>query len=424
MWFGLLPTGSTLDPRNGSLVNRNKIQTSNNFLNSITDMVDSAAILANLNNPDYVAKNYPYLLPYNDNTLRSTPSNRSNVTVTYNGKEYPVYSILGKYYRSDGKTLTEITDKKVTNKIFKDETEGNNTHYNINLTPDYRAQTKKITPTKTGTGSGSGGGGVPDYITNQLSSQQKTIDRLTNQIADLTRVRSADELAAIHDIDVDYNSHLKRYNEATNKYYDSATAEQEKLRTDYLQDNSQFARNLVDSYIDSYRNLAPTPARGVAAAINTMRANQMANDIVSREDYKMLQAKNFLEEQRKAELANNPMLAKEYEENIRKYLSSLSANLNTSDVKAGVASLDNYARTYAAQRKIDAANAAAAATRYSGLAQAATTNANTAASTYGNAANTFKRLQDYYFQTTPNAGWQGASTSVRNNTLGSRNYYG
>ena len=393
---------------------------------SVIDYLRRFDMNANINNPDYVAKNYPYLLPYNDNTLRSTTNNtvknRSNVTVTYNGKEYPVYKVLGKYYRSDGKTLTEITDRKATDKIFKDETEGNNTHYNINLTPNYKKETKKTTTTKTGTGSG--GGGVPDYITNQLSSQQKTIDALNKQIAELTRVRSADELAAIHDIDIDYDSHLKRYNEATNKYYDSAAAEQEKLRTNYLQDNSQFARNLVDSYIDSYRNLAPTPARGVAAAINTMRANQMANDIVSREDYKMLQAKNYLEEQRKAELANNPRLAKEYEENIRKYLSSLSANLNTSDVKAGVASLDNYARTYAAQRKIDAANAAAAATRYSGLAQAATTNANTAASTYGNAANTFKRLQDYYFQVSPKAGWQGASTSVRNNTLGSRNYYG
>ena len=112
----------------------------------------------------------------------------------------------------------------------------------------------------------------------------------------------------------------------------------------------------------------------------------------------MMQSINALEEERKKELANNELLAKQYINDARSYLSTVSANLNTADVKAGVAKFNKYATEYAANRATMAARAQAEATKYSGLASAAATNASALASNYGKMSD-WEQLYNYYVQT-------------------------
>lgn len=230
------------------------------------------------------------------------------------------------------------------------------------------------------------------------SKEQKEIEALRAEIQELTRPRSADELAKLHEIDIDEKSWLDTYNDKTNDFYDAATATQQGLRNQSAKNNAQYIKQLSDAYLDSYRNATPT-----ATGRGTMAANALSNligasDTMSYNDYGMMQSINALEEERKKELANNELLAKQYINDARSYLSTVSANLNTADVKAGVAKFNKYATEYAANRATMAARAQAEATKYSGLASAAATNASALASNYGKMSD-WEQLYNYYVQT-------------------------
>ena len=230
------------------------------------------------------------------------------------------------------------------------------------------------------------------------SAEQKEIEALRAEIQELTRPRSADELAKLHEIDIDEKSWLDTYNDKTNDFYDAATATQQELRNQSARNNAQYIKQLSDAYLDSYRNATPT-----ATGRGTMAANALSNligasDTMSYNDYGMMQSINALEEERKKELANNELLAKQYINDARSYLSTVSANLNTADVKAGVAKFNKYATEYAANRATMAARAQAEATKYSGLASAAATNASALASNYGKMSD-WEQLYNYYVQT-------------------------
>ena len=230
------------------------------------------------------------------------------------------------------------------------------------------------------------------------SAEQKEIADLKATIEEFMKPRSADELADLHEIDIDEQSWLDTYNNRTNDFYDAAAATQEELRAQSARNNAQYMHRLTDAYLDSYKNAAPTATGKGALAANALSNLISASDTMSYNDIGMQQSVNALEEERKKELANNAYLAKDYINNARSYLSTLSANLNTADVKAGVAKLDKYATEYAANRATQAARAQAAATKYSGLASAAATNASALASNYGN-LNNWEQLYNYYLTT-------------------------
>lgn len=238
--------------------------------------------------------------------------------------------------------------------------------------------------------------GTPTTTTNQTKSEeQKEIAELKATIEELLKPRSADELAKLHEIDIDEKSWLDTYNEKTNDFYDAATATQQELRNQSARNNAQYIKQLSDAYLDSYRNATPT-----ATGRGTMAANALSNligasDTMSYNDYGMMQSINALEEERKKELANNELLAKQYINDARSYLSTVSANLNTADVKAGVAKFNKYATEYAANRATMAARAQAEATKYSGLASAAATNASALANNYGKMSD-WEQLYNYY----------------------------
>lgn len=235
---------------------------------------------------------------------------------------------------------------------------------------------------------------------------------------ELTRVLSAEEAAKLYDIDYNEENKLNEYNEASNKKFDELVSAQSDLREQSLRNNAQYIKQTADAYLDAYRNAAPTATGRGTLAANLLSNMINASDTLSYNDYGMNQSINALEEERKKELENNKMLAKDYYTDLGLYLSQLTANKNAADVKAAAANMDKYATEYAASRKTAAANAAAAASKYSGLANAA--------STYSqfNANSALSKLYQYYNMYLARTGGntQEADSIFVNNHLNGQGY--
>lgn len=265
---------------------------------------------------------------------------------------------------------------------------------------------------------GSGGiGGYPGGYYNDYGGYGSYIGTPT-QPANNIKIWTAKELADHYGIDYDEAAKLKEYNEKTNKFYDEAIATQEALREQTTRNDAQYMRQLTEAYLDSYRNAAPTATGKGTLAANTLSNLINASDTMSYNDYGMQQSINALEEERKAETANNSLLAKDYYNSLGRYLSTLSANLNAADVKAYVADLDKYNQEYTANRQTAGAYASAAADKYAGLAKAAATNAAYGA---GNALNKWYQYYDLYLKQT-NGNTKEADNLIVNNHLNTKGY--
>lgn len=320
----------------------------------------------------------------NKNNNKKKPT-KLQTKVYVDGKEYDVYKSGDKYFYDTGTSSVLIPDKYV-------KTIAKNKAWSVDISE------KKKTPTNTNTnrnpdtsGSG-GGGGVPTYSTGGYNNNY--INDLLQRIYELEhpKVYSAQELADIYGIDYNEQNILNDYNKATNEYYDNAVAEQDALRTQYARNNAQYLNQVTDSYLDSYKNAAPTAVGKGSLAANALTTELNAGSTNATNDYGMAQSINTLEEARKAELANNPNLARQYYNQIGTYLSGLSADLNASDVQQYVDQLNAYSTMYAADRSYQGYLAQAAASKYSGLANAAQSNAYNSANNY----NAFESLWNYF----------------------------
>lgn len=220
------------------------------------------------------------------------------------------------------------------------------------------------------------------------SIYDKKIDKLEQP-----KVYSAQELADIYGLDYNEQNILNDYNKSTNEYYDEAVKAQNDLRTQYAKNNARYVDQIADSYIDSYANAAPTAVGKGSLAANALSTQLNAAQLNAANDYGMMQSVNNLEEARKAELKENPNLAKQYYNSIGAYLSGLSSDLNKSDVKQYIDQLDAYSQMYAADRSYQSYLAQANAAKYAGLANAAATNAAAAS----NRSNSFDKLWNYFY---------------------------
>lgn len=269
------------------------------------------------------------------------------------------------------------------------------------------AQTNTSTSTNTNTStssssssssSNSGGGiastptvdqGLYDLI-NELRAENKEYQ---NKIEELSKPKyyTADELAEIHGVQDSYNEQkwLDDYNAATNKYYDEAVATQQDLRNDYAINNGQYLDKTLESYMQSYANQAPTATAKGATAANALSTMLGAGQTYSNDDYNMLQTENLLEEQRKAELANNPNLARQQYNNIGLLLSQLGTDYYSSAVKEYVNQLDAYGNMYAGNRAAESLANQGTAAKYNGLLNASVKNA-------AGTANGYNSNKDYY----------------------------
>jgi len=325
----------------------------------------------------------------------------------------------GYYYRltneSDIKTLqankgvsTPLKTKNVDNLYYFDA---------ATIAPD-------ITNNKTSstqTSGGSGGGYVP--ISNPNALTKDDLDDFANQLkAELEALnqkpepKSAAEIARIHNIDYNLDNILADYNNTTNQYYDAAIAEQNQLRDTFNRDNAYYVNSLLQDYYDSYRNQAATAINKGNLAANMLATNLAANDTNSATDLGMLQSINQLDEARKAELLQNRVEAENYYNNLGKTLAGFSTDYYNSDINSYIGAIEKYSQMYSANRILARAQAEAAAQRYSGLANAAVSNANAAATRYN--SNYYKKLYDYYNAT----GDANPALSVQNIINGQNSY--
>ena len=216
----------------------------------------------------------------------------------------------------------------------------------------------------------------------------------------------------------DYNLEniLNRYNQKTNDYYDSLVAHNEDTRNRYIRNNYNFLDDTINSYLNSYKQAAPTATNNRAKAATALANSMYGFDYNTDNDYLALQNKNYLEQERKAELAKNPFEAESYYNTMGNYLANIEGQMNTEKVKQYVNSLDAYAQKVAANRAAVSTVYNANAAKYQGLADAASTRATAAANNYLS-NNAWQNMYDYYKAITGTD--KGASTALRSNVLSS-----
>lgn len=331
-----------------------------------------------------------------------------------NGREAGTKLQNGTYYSKDGKTY--YTFKK--GKIVKQGKVGNITDVINNITNGIydtvnKAQEQVLQQNVSnavnsgGYSSGGGGGGYAPatYSSGGGVSRNSYQDRINQAILDRLealekpKVYTANEIADFYGLTDQYNEQniLNNYNEATNEFYNDMISEQNKLRTQYARNNTQYLNQITDSYLDSYKNSAPTATGKGTLAANYLSTMLNADNQNSANDLGMLQSVNTLDEARKAELEQNKSTAKQYYNKMGAYLSGLSTQLNASDVKQYVDSLDAYSQMYSASRNYQASLAQANAAKYAGLAQASGINASAKANRFNSsAASAFQDLWNFY----------------------------
>ena len=211
-----------------------------------------------------------------------------------------------------------------------------------------------------------------------------TTSTVTPTVAEKPRVWSNAEAAAHLGLDYDLDKTLSEYNDATNTYYDEALALQDRLRNQYINNVGITATQAAEEYLDSYKNVAQTAANKGALATNLLSMYLNNAYDMAQGDQAYVQTERALEQARQAELANNKQLANEVYNKQGTWLSSWIANKNNSDVNAYKDAMDAYSSVYAANRKAIASQAADVATKYSGLINAAATNANTQSNSLAN----------------------------------------
>lgn len=238
---------------------------------------------------------------------------------------------------------------------------------------------KKNASSKSSKGSGGSGGGkssssgkVNDaYYEKMLNDIKKELDELKHP-----KVWTAAELAKFHDVEDQYNYDkiLQKYNDATNQYYTDAVANQIMNNTNAEKSNTAYANRLINDYLSSYSNAAPTAVGKGTRAANAL-ASSINADLANEEASSNLQSLvNSYVENQKNELANNPILARQEYNDMGKLLLQLGANYNTSEVQNYINALNAYDTAYAGMRNAQVNLAKNAAATYQNNAQAALAN--------------------------------------------------
>lgn len=333
--------------------------------------------------------------------VHSTTQPLKNTRITVNNKERLIYELNGNYYYYDGKDIRQLSDEKQINYAKNDESINLIAKSNDKVGLKAPAQntssnTKQEETPKKETGSGNNSG--YDAAFNALATQNK---ELLSKIEELTNPKpiGAKKAAELYGIDYNLDNILKEYNEKTNTYYDKAVAEQQSLRTNFARNNANYYDQVADSYVNSYKNAAPTATGKSALAANALSTMLSSGQTNSDNDYGMLQNIHSYEQKRAAELANNPLIAEDVYNDIGTYLSQLSAKENAAAVKQYVAKLDAYSDMYASDRALQDYQAQANAAKYSGLAGATIAKAGSASSS----TNAWDQLWNYYYNTTGNS---------------------
>lgn len=220
-----------------------------------------------------------------------------------------------------------------------------------------------------GSGGKSGGYSANNaYYDNMMQDLKNRINALENP-----KVYTADELAELYGVKdlYDYNKILQMYNDASNKYYTDAIANQEQFNREAQLSNDIYINDILNNYANSYENAAQTAAtRGTVAAnlLQTMLGSSQTNEEYASNLNSIV---NQYRENWKQELANNPILANDYYNSIGKALLNYGADRNTAEVQNFINHLNAYTTEYAGIRNAQSTLANAAANAYQSKANAA-----------------------------------------------------
>lgn len=376
------------------------------------------------------------------NDARDTGAN-----ITLNGRQYAVYkTAAGKYYYLQSRGmgpgvgseipvfLDEKQDKSIIQNIEKQIANGAKRSYSnttINgiktmsdaspVAPASKSEAPATPIKQTNKSESTADKGyniLDDPAYKALLEQNKQLMNSFNELKETFKrpeKLGAEYWAKILGEDYNLENILNRYNQKTNDYYDSLVAHNEDTRNRYIRNNYNFLDDTINSYLNSYKQAAPTATNNRAKAATALANSMYGFDYNTDNDYLALQNKNYLEQERKAELANNPFEAESYYNTMGNYLANIEGQMNTEKVKQYVNSLDAYSQKVAANRAAVSTVYNANAAKYQGLADAASTRATGAANSYLNDAK--QNMYDYYLAITGNH--KDAATAMRSNVLSS-----
>ena len=327
------------------------------------------------------------------------------------GKEYAIYkSPKGYYYYWDGDVnwITTNTTSNLSKTISQNKAVclNNQPATSSNKTTSTSKQTStKSSSSSGGSGGGSYGGGGNSY-SSDIARLEKIISDQKAEIDELKKpkVWTSKELAehfGITDV-YDINHWKNTYDKATNKYFDDMIDAQTEFNDDANLSNVAYSDRLLRSYINSYRNAAPTATGSGVLAANALSNTLNADATIGESATSLNSLINNYNEQRKAELASNPVTAREQYNKIGDWLLQRGADVHAAEVQRYVDTLNSYVDKYAAARNAQATINNAAASSYASNAQAALSSA-AAGAANNNYANMLNLYKGWYGENAANA---------------------
>ena len=354
-------------------------------------------------------------IPENSTPIKFTPM---NTKIMFNGKEYDTYrGNDGAYYYIIDGTYVKATDTEA--KVIAQ-------NKNVSFLGDNKFSSKPSTEESKKEENwadkapdASTGGGLSDALLNQLFDKINKLDednaKLREELNKPPEKHGAQFWADKIGLDYDLDAILQEYNDRTNTFYNELNANAELLRNNYIRNTGLYNENLINNYIDSYKNAAQTATnkRATAASALAMLINQ--NNQNNLMEYDMANEVEANKVAQRTALAQHPYEAEDYYNKIGTYLSGIEGLANTEDVKNYVNQLDAYSSKYAATQNARATGYLAKAEKYAGLANATKTTAANTADAYTN--NKLQQMWDLYYGLTGSN--VKASTAIKNLTSGS-----
>ena len=329
------------------------------------------------------------------NYLKSNPSvSQATAIGSLNSSGYKFNkapTIVDQFTRSNGQTVTTYSDGNIV--ITNPTTNNTNTN-----------NTNKNTETVS---SGSGGGYNP--YAGVIQQQNNTIKDLQAKLDEANRVYTGEELAdhyGIRDTLFSRDYWNKLYTDYVNEMYDDLINQQNEYRNRFTRNNSTYDDYLEKEYVNSYNNASNARTTRGAVAANALSTGNVNDYNSSKNDTSMLQNIYGYEALRQAGLADVANKAEQAANNNRAVLMQLGAKHNTSDVTAATNRLNAAATIYNADKNYLSGLAAAANTKYGGLVNAASANANSQ----------FQQYYDWYMQMYNNN--KDLASTYLTNTLG------
>lgn len=330
-----------------------------------------------------------------DDNNSSSSSNKNKASATNSTKKPTVENAITNPYGQASAKANQQAKQQEQNRndaAYKNNTTTSNKNTSSTSTTSTTSTTSNKTTSNNGNAGTTSSSSTVDNIVNQY---QQEINNYKNQLEELLNPKILSALEVANILGVDYNEAniLNEYNKATNDYYDLAVKELQNIRSDYDKNNTQYINQIMDSYLDSTKHAAPTATGKGSLAANALSTLLSASQSSALGDYDILQDINATNEARVKDLANNASLARQQYNDLGLALAGLSTTFDQAATKAKVNALDAYSQHYAADSSYRSQLANAHAAKYSGLANAASTNASAAANKY---ANSWNNLYNYY----------------------------